>query len=104
VSLFQAYNSTTGSKPPKIIRLPSKGIGGLPRVQGSMPGSSIIFFMPASRVALSGPSIYEKANRDHETVDVGHVVVTPVGVLLSARAFGRFDIPSTNNEPRNRHR
>jgi hypothetical protein len=43
------------------MRLPSKGIGGLPVVDGSMRGSSIIFFMPASRVALSGHSTHEKA-------------------------------------------
>jgi hypothetical protein len=36
-------------------------MGGLPGVDGSMRGSSIIFFMPASRVALSGHSTHEKA-------------------------------------------
>ena len=46
---------TTGTKPPKIMRLPSKGIG----LFGSIRGSSIIFCMPASRVALSGHSIHE---------------------------------------------
>jgi len=43
------------------MRLPSKGMGGLPGVDGSMRGSSIIFFMAASRVALSGHSIHENA-------------------------------------------
>ncbi|MDT4879333.1 hypothetical protein FQZ97_1149950 [compost metagenome] len=43
------------------MRLPSKGMGRLPGVDGSMRGSSIIFFMAASRVALSGHSIHEKA-------------------------------------------
>ena len=48
----QALTSTTCSKPPNIIRLPSNGMGGLAGFVGSMRGSSIIFFMPASRVAL----------------------------------------------------
>ena len=43
------------------MRFPSKGMGGLPDVDGSMRGSSMIFFMEASRVALSGHSIHEKA-------------------------------------------
>lgn len=48
-------------EPPKIIRLPSNGMGEFPGFDGSMRGSSRIVFMAASRVALSGHSTQEKA-------------------------------------------
>ena len=56
-----ALTSTTCSRPPKIMRLPSNGMGGLPSADGSIRGSLMIFFMPASRVALSGRPTHEKA-------------------------------------------
>ena len=43
------------------IRLPSNGMGGLPGKDGPMRGFCVIFFMAASRVALSGHSTHEKA-------------------------------------------
>jgi hypothetical protein len=59
----QAFTSTTCSKPPKIMRLPSNGMGGLPGVEGSMRRSSTIFFMAPSRVALSCPFDPRKRHR-----------------------------------------
>ncbi len=50
-------SSTNGSKPPKIMRLPSNGM--LAPIS-SMRGSLIIFSLAASRVALSGYSNQEK--------------------------------------------
>src|SRR6185437_365853 len=46
---------TTGVNPPKIMRLPSKGI----LLASAMRGSFMNFSMPASRVALSGHSTQE---------------------------------------------
>ena len=47
--------SNTGAKPPKIMRLPSKGISGIAFIAGSLS----IACQAASAVALSGHAIHE---------------------------------------------
>src|SRR6185312_3784310 len=60
--------SRTGVNPPKIMRLPSKGIA----PSSFMRGSDIIFFCPSSRTAFEGHSIQEKT-----TISSGSVFTEP---------------------------